>query len=109
MWTMLLADLVLRRAGRRLALLALTPILFLAATTMRGLTLCFAAEGWSPDLATSLDDRWPTLVLLPWFLLFQGLAIRLLSVRWHEARRSFATLLEPHNRPSAPTDREGLP
>jgi len=109
MWTLILADLVFRRTAQRLALVALTPLLFLAATTMRGLTLCFAAEGWSPDLALSLDDRWPALVLLPWFLLFQGLAIRLLTVQWREARRSFATLMAPHNRPSAPADREGLP
>lgn len=110
LWTIFLADLVFTGNGRRkFWLIAWTPILFLVATVARGLTLCLITEGFSPQTANALDDRYPAAVLLPWFLLMQAGVIRLFTLQWRDIKRRFQDTLKPQPVTTPPSNREGLP
>ncbi|MCZ7592072.1 MAG: exosortase/archaeosortase family protein [Kiritimatiellae bacterium] len=58
MWTVLLGDFLYKKNGRKkFWLFVWTPILFLMATILRGLTLCLLAESLSGATATTFNAR----------------------------------------------------
>lgn len=102
-WTILLGDLFFKDSGRRKFWLFIwTPILFLIATTLRGLTLCLIAEGLSAQTATAFNAKYPAVAMIPWFLLLQFGLIRLFSIRRGEVKRRFANMLKPQQTPQQP-------
>ncbi|HMP76436.1 MAG TPA: exosortase/archaeosortase family protein [Kiritimatiellia bacterium] len=110
-WSVLLADFRFTSTGRKMLLIAATPVLFWIANTLRGLTVCILAEAISPDLAQSWNKTHPALIMCLWFALAQFILIRLLSVQGAQLRARFHALAQPGNSrsPGRRNDVEYLP
>jgi len=110
LWTLFLADLLYRHAARRMFLLiAATPILFFATTTLRGIILGFLAQGLSAQTANALNQRYPALLMLLLFLLLQLAWIRLLAIRPRSIASRFQNMIKPQgDAPPPPSTRDGL-
>ena len=110
-WTVLLADLRFAALGRKLALIASTPVLFWIANTLRGLTVCVLAEAVSPQVAQSWNQTHPAVMMCLWFALAQYAMIRLLSIRGADLRARLQALAQPEQTraPGRRNDVEYLP
>lgn len=110
LWTILLADLLFKNEGRRkFWLFAWTPILFLLATVLRGLTLCLIAEGLSGTTATAFNARYPAVAMIPWFVLLQFGLIRLFKMRRGALKRRIREMLTPRQAThQPPTSRDSF-
>ncbi len=103
------AELSRLKPARRLLVVALSPLAFLLATVARGVALCLWSEFASPGSAARIDEQVPALVLLPGFLLFLWMAVRLARLNAVDFRARLRSLMEPTGEANPSRDREGLP
>lgn len=110
LWSIVFAELAVPAGRRRLALIALSPVLFWLATIFRGVILCVLAEAFSPELAARVNASYPVVPLLIGFLPMQLITVRLLRLQKGDWRARIKTLTEVSpDKSNASTPMDSLP